>query len=870
MKIIIIYIIFTTLLLASNDCENISNGFINHLGLDKSVQNYEILSVDGLDVGCVADFSDGGYIVISNALSSHPIKSYSLNGSFALLQPEVKDMLINDLYIQKINETSQIHKTREYLLNLQTKSLMKLYSTSNIYLPIDSQWNQDGLYNIYMPKVNGQNTLVGCVNVALGQIMRHHQYPQYGKGAVNTSWNGDVLQAITNRKYNWQNMPSKLDINAKEHEIDEVAMLLYDLAIANKTEFGINGSGASFFVQALYENFGYSTNILKINASDKNIFFDTIKNEINSNRPMFLTIPAVSSGGVGHAVVVDGFNDDAMLGKFIHVNFGWGGSYDGYMNIDTSSSIEGLNLTSNSMNLYYNIKPCTLENNDCYDDQNTLEDGDFISNNTITGKIDFSGDEDIFEIYLDDTTEFIASSPEFSNFPFFINLYDLDSILLDSFNQSKSLTLTKGKYKIIVSMTNHQNGTFYQYNQAYQNSYNINISTNYLSNEEIAIIDNESKKAPFIFDNRDFVVLKTNETKKLLINGASLTDSTTFFGVAQNSNILDVIKDDNIFTLSGKSEGITKLTIKAFANSKETHKDITVLVVDDGLTIGNNGIIVDKFLDTNPQKIFDYQVLLDGTCTIDGDRGFSNNAFYMKIDNSIYNTYQNSDINGNFIKGIYTLNVSLYSSSGYYTIDNSPDFTININCSNITNNIEYLANALSIQYNQPTPYSKNISNNWNLISLGSNDMISIDRLISTYPNIEFIWQYIDGKWSAYSQNSADNITLKDLDIDLVDYITSSYGFWIKSNDSFVFNISGENYENNFSTLSNQWTLVSISDNTTPMNIFETNSSIKIIWQYVNGQWQGYSKISSQNELIANSYNLIENIERGNGLWVYVE
>lgn len=214
-----------------------------------------------------------------------------------------------------------------------------LYSASKI-LPLDSLWDQSSLYQKFTPRDSvGNETAIGCVNVAIGQIMRYKKFPNHGSGFSTSIYNNTTLEAITNRPYNWQNMPSVLNATSEDYQIDEVSRLLRDLAIANETEFGVSGSGANLNISALYKNFKYSKDIayLEWTSSNATLFFDTIKSEIDADRPLFLVVPGKTTRrGLtypGHALIITGYD---TTNRSIYLNFGWGGSNNGYYKIGYS------------------------------------------------------------------------------------------------------------------------------------------------------------------------------------------------------------------------------------------------------------------------------------------------------------------------------------------------------------------------------------------------------------------------------------------------------------------------------------------------------------------------------------------------------
>jgi hypothetical protein len=111
---------------------------------------------------------------------------------------------------------------------------------------------------------------------------------------------------------------------------------MYHCGVALEMNYGPSGSASSIKMEPLVQYFSYSQNI-----SDFSLYYtDTattrqiLKKEIDAGRPMWCAGNNVS-GGISHAYVCDGYDDF----YFFHFNYGWGGTSDGYYNVNLGSSM---------------------------------------------------------------------------------------------------------------------------------------------------------------------------------------------------------------------------------------------------------------------------------------------------------------------------------------------------------------------------------------------------------------------------------------------------------------------------------------------------------------------------------------------------
>ncbi len=123
----------------------------------------------------------------------------------------------------------------------------------------------------------------------------------------------------------------------------------------------------------------------------------------------------------------------------------------------------------------------SMENISNIDELNEATDS--YSNGTITGYLNSNTDRDQYTIGLGGSTT-IEMSSEYSNIAFYLNLYDENGYLIDSYmSTSKTITLNNGTYNLIISNTSDASGSTYSGTK----NYTVNITTNYVKPANINI-----------------------------------------------------------------------------------------------------------------------------------------------------------------------------------------------------------------------------------------------------------------------------------------------------------------------------------------------------------------------------------------------
>lgn len=232
---------------------------------------------------------------------------------------------------------------------------------------LTTKWGQKKPFNQYCPtKTNTsgeeENCPVGCVALAIGQIMKYHNYPEHGKGYKSYTpllSTKEISADFENTYYKWDLMKDTYtSIGSKkfytDEEADAVATLLFHTGVSVGTMYSLSGSSAFAYgniPRDMIEDFRYapdSIRYLSRSDYDKEKWVDLIFNELTMGRPIFYAGNSPEYGG--HAFVIDGYDSS---GRF-HINWGWKGTDNGYYDIDLT---EGENNYCDNQSMVIGIAP---------------------------------------------------------------------------------------------------------------------------------------------------------------------------------------------------------------------------------------------------------------------------------------------------------------------------------------------------------------------------------------------------------------------------------------------------------------------------------------------------------------------------------
>ncbi len=201
---------------------------------------------------------------------------------------------------------------------------------------LKSKWNQSPYFNDMCPLDGTKRSVSGCVATAMAQVIHHWQYPTKGSGfhSYNHSKLGTISANFGNSTYNYSNMPNT--VNAKN---TDVALLNFHCGVAVEMNYSANSSGAYVINSASpvthcaeyaikkYFNYPSTVNGQERDNFTTNAWKSKVNSDLDNGRPI---IYAGFGTGGGHAFVFDGYDNSGNY----HINWGWGGAYNGYFEMD--------------------------------------------------------------------------------------------------------------------------------------------------------------------------------------------------------------------------------------------------------------------------------------------------------------------------------------------------------------------------------------------------------------------------------------------------------------------------------------------------------------------------------------------------------
>ena len=243
---------------------------------------------------------------------------------------------------------------------LMTTSLSDSLTTETVNVEpfLATTWNQWQPYNDYAPVYStGENDIYrgrcpcGCVATAYAQILKYWEWPKrleesltYTHNAYDSSgalypfqlrldgsvpfdWSG--MQDSYGRPdgatdYDWRGALAESNRYA-------VARLVLYADVLSKMNFRPSGSGSNISIASGANPWYDSEYFQRTNAASDDDFFARICENLKGGIPVAVAIP-------GHQVVAHGWKSSSDGTTYLYLNYGWGGSNDGYFSTSVSSS----------------------------------------------------------------------------------------------------------------------------------------------------------------------------------------------------------------------------------------------------------------------------------------------------------------------------------------------------------------------------------------------------------------------------------------------------------------------------------------------------------------------------------------------------
>lgn len=217
-----------------------------------------------------------------------------------------------------------------------------------------THWTQNSPYNGMCPRdpSTGSSSYAGCPAVAMGQIINYLHTTQ----GTRFDDNDDYRHNYAGRNYDidddWETIgfPSFPMLNDYLNQADEAfatgndatgdlaAAIVFACGTACTQVYTSQGSGTFYVEQAYdaYKRFGFDDCVLYKDPCDE--MYEILNDNLQNGYPAHLAVES-PDGQSGHNVVVDGYRESD--GKY-HMNFGYGGSIDGWYSIPDPNFYYGL------------------------------------------------------------------------------------------------------------------------------------------------------------------------------------------------------------------------------------------------------------------------------------------------------------------------------------------------------------------------------------------------------------------------------------------------------------------------------------------------------------------------------------------------
>lgn len=211
------------------------------------------------------------------------------------------------------------------------------YSPKLLKTPVFAQTSPFNSYLNKHYKHNWGELITGCTGTAMATVMKYFNWPPKGRGEKSYECNGNTYYCnFAQTNFDWANILTDYNGDFTSAQGDAVGLLCYAAAQSVETQFYDTASGANFsnIADAMRDNFYFSHQIFSYSARNMagEEWEQRLRAEIDAGRPVIYSGCNTDDASMwlndvmGHAFVLDGYDEQGLF----HVNWGWGGLYDGY------------------------------------------------------------------------------------------------------------------------------------------------------------------------------------------------------------------------------------------------------------------------------------------------------------------------------------------------------------------------------------------------------------------------------------------------------------------------------------------------------------------------------------------------------------
>lgn len=282
----------------------------------------------------VFQFNSGGFVMVSAEDCLTPVLGYSFDSEYKEENQPENIQAWMEQYRKQIREarlsiskaTAEISQLWNHYLNTDVSEFNIAQKSKGTGYLMTTKWNQSWPYNVLCPIGEGGQAVSGCVATGYAQCLYYWRFPEHGTGTYCYTHDvyGQLCADFGSTYYRWDEMSDVPRINDTA-----VGELIYHIGVALDMNYSPESSGTWMYPEQMEEHFNVSTDLQWVERD--NYSDSQWKNLIMQQIDLGYVLPYVGFGDVGgHLWVCDGYQDE----DYFHMNWGWGGSQDGFFTID--------------------------------------------------------------------------------------------------------------------------------------------------------------------------------------------------------------------------------------------------------------------------------------------------------------------------------------------------------------------------------------------------------------------------------------------------------------------------------------------------------------------------------------------------------
>lgn len=272
---------------------------------------------------------NAGFVIVSgDDQAAESILGYCDSGTFDYdkMPPNMREWL--DGYAQQLQALQAVAKISPNRISAHPK----------VPQLMTSQWSQGSPYNDECPMYfTLGRSVTGCVATAYAQIMYYHRskmvtetqadMPAYYTSTSHATYGQLHVDGIAKgAPIDWDAMTDTYGSSSSARSKKAVAQLMHYCGVAVYMDYtnGASGAYSSQVDDALRQYFGFGNSVRFVSSMSSDEAWDElIYKEVSEGRPVYIS---GANSEAGHAFVCDGYDGQRRY----HINWGWGGTSDGY------------------------------------------------------------------------------------------------------------------------------------------------------------------------------------------------------------------------------------------------------------------------------------------------------------------------------------------------------------------------------------------------------------------------------------------------------------------------------------------------------------------------------------------------------------